>query len=87
MSAFWGKRSQRLTYSLTIESRFCLTNFSPNLDIEKPHLILLQTYLVIIFSLFLGCKSKRFIMFMHELKSDINSDSTLSKLIVYENVS
>ena len=38
------------------------------------------------FNLFLGCKGKRFIVSMYELKSDINSAFTLSTLIVYENV-
>ena len=33
MLAFWGRWSQRLT--LTMESRFCLTQLSPNLHIEK----------------------------------------------------
>ena len=38
------------------------------------------------FNLFLGCKGKRFIVSMYELKSDINSAFTLPTLVIYKNV-
>ena len=38
------------------------------------------------FNLFLGYKSKPFIVPMYELKPDMNSGFTLSTLIVYKNV-
>ena len=37
------------------------------------------------FNLFLGYKSKRFIVPMYELKPDMNSGFTLPTLIVYKN--